>query len=165
MTKTYSGRIAFMLFLLFATLLARAAGPAVHVDPLPPGWKAGQFDTNTLLTGSSSELEAHFELEITSKNTIKGMDLARFAAMEKKREAKDSAAQTDRKETELTPVTLGDHKSLQYEITGTLFGLKLHWRTIFVEVGDSFCNIRCWAPPAHWEAANPQFDMIVKNIK
>lgn len=152
-----------MMFLLSAALLARADGPAVRINPLPDGWKPGIADSDFIQTGSSSALAAHFEMHLTPKPGDK-LDLAQWAAIEKKLDAKDSII-TDRKETALKPATIGDRKVIEYEITGALFGLQLHYRIFYFEVGKTLCNLKCWTTPAHWDAANPQFETLVKNVK
>ena len=71
----------------------------------------------------------------------------------------------NRQETELKEGKIGEQQTVEYEITGELRGLKLHYRVIMVSVGPWFCKLACWTTPSHWKAAQPKFEELVKNLK
>jgi hypothetical protein len=134
------------------------------VDPLPPGWNAGQFDAGDIKTGQNFDLHAHFELHSEPKVGADKDAFTNWSKRAKEREAKNSAM-TNRQETELKASTLSDHDIFEYEITGELFGQPLHYRVFFVPIRGVFCRMLCWTDPKHWDAANPQFEALVANLK
>ena len=134
------------------------------VDPLPPGWKAGQFDVGDVKTGSNSDLDAHFELHSDPGAGSSDGTFADWAKRAKAQQALDSPL-TDRQETDLQAVTLGGHKIFEYEITGKLFGVPLHYRVYLVPIRGLYCTLLCWTNPKSWDAAKLQFDAIEGNLK
>ncbi len=133
---------------------------------LPSGWEAktppksvqvAQFAVN-------SELNAYFELLPEAKADFSdSLDLDAYAKLVKEASTKRSKL-ANRKETELTSGKIGDCKTVEYEVTGEMNGVKLHYRIIMVEFGDWFIKLTCWTTPSHWKAAQPKFEELVGHI-
>lgn len=166
----------FWLVILSALLLAfvsaqttstvaseRSSKPRVE---LPPGWVAKpptikiatQFAQNT-------EFGAFFVLIVeSSEDFADDLQLKDWAKLVKQNAAKN-AALTNRKETEIRSGKVAGRETAEYEFTGVINGVKLHYRSIMVRSGDYFCNVLCWTTPSHWDEAQAKFEEIVGRLK
>ena len=157
--------IAAMLLVPGTVRAADTADPAVvpaTVDPLPAGWKAGQFDSGNIKTGKNSDLNAHFELHSNPKSSLG--NFPDWAKRAKDQEAEDSPI-TNRNESDLKPTKAGDIDALEYEITGELFGQPMHYRVFLAQVRGVYCKMLCWTDAKNWNAAEPKFAQLIANLK
>ena len=147
--------------------LALAADkPVPRVDPLPAGWVAKTPRVrNAVQFAEYPRLVAYFELMEEPRSAFsEKMDLVSYAKLCRQSTARKSKL-TNRTETEVKAGSIGGRPIAEFEVTGELRGIKLHFRYISIQVGDWFCNVSCWTSPSHWEAAQPQFDEVVPNVR
>jgi hypothetical protein len=141
------------------------AAPPVHVE-LPSGWEAKPPVAKTILQYATyPELGAYFQLIAEPKSDFaKKVDLLAWAKMVKENSAKTSTL-AKREETALKQGKIGERATVEYEITGEAKDVKFHFRIIMVEFAGQYCKVVCWTTPSHWEAAQPKFEELVKQLK
>jgi hypothetical protein len=145
---------------------AQADAPPVSVDPLPNDWQALTPTLKMILQfAECPEAGAYFQLEADAKEDLSDtVDLMAWAKLIKEAVSKTTALK-NRRETELKESRIGNQKVVEYEITGELKGVKLHYRIIMLLVGDWYCKLTCWSTPSHWKAAQPKFEELVGKLK
>ncbi len=156
---------------LFLSLLTLAAAPATkpadapaRIDPLPAGWRdrvpaKGSFHQEAVHTGPM------IFVGLAAAPTSDYVDLTAYAGFAK---ANAALAKLEKNLhfTNPKPGTLAGHETLEYETTGeTLSGLKLHGRTVVFRMGDWFYKIVVSTTPSHYQAAQPEVEKLVANLK
>jgi hypothetical protein len=150
--------------------LVNAAGPTtkpalVHLD-FPAGWQEESPRVKHVQQYAVyPELGAYAELIVESKaDFADDVDLMAWAARMKEAAAKKSTL-AHRTETELKAGKIGSQTTVEYEVTGEIKGVKLHYRNILFQVGDHFCRLICWTIPSQWDDAQPKFEELVAAVK
>ena len=167
-----SPAVLAILFCLVVGLLSprlRADEPAtqpqmVHVT-LPDGWVAKRPTVRTAKQFAElPEITAFFELIAESKSDFTDdTDLMAWAKIVKANGAKSSTL-ADRAETDLKNGAIAGRPTVEYEITGSLKAVKLHYRIIMLECAGYYCKLVCWTTPSHWTEAQPKFEELVPNL-
>lgn len=139
----------------------------LHLD-LPRGW----IDSPTLKPKppvlrivENLPLVAYCELVSQSKGDFaEGHTLAEWAKAAKAASGKSSKLQ-NRQETELHPNKVGDRQTLEYEITGQLRNVPIHYRVVNLERNGCFCKLVFWTTESHWQANQGVFDQVVNSLR
>lgn len=139
----------------------------LHLD-LPRGWMDSQTRKPVppvLRIVENRPLFAYCELVAESKGDFaEGHTLADWAKAARANSDKASKLE-NREETELHPNSVGGRHTLEYEITGEVRNVRLHYRIVNVERNGCFCKLVFWTTPSHWEANQSVFDEVVNSLR
>jgi uncharacterized protein (TIGR03067 family) len=137
----------------------------IRVD-LPPGWQSRVPSLRSIVQYAVDLTDAAgFELIVERKSDFaKDVDLMAWAKLVKANTANHSKL-ANRKDTEPRSRKVSGRETVEFEITGETKLVKLHYRIIMLQLGDSFCRLVCWTNPSHWEADQPKFDELVQRLK
>jgi hypothetical protein len=134
----------------------------VVVD-LPTGWHDHKpRDKKMFQLAQYPELDAWFELRGQPSADFTG--LMAWARLVKEHAAKQPKLAI-RSMTDLKERTNAGRATVEYEVTGDIGGVNLHYRVIMLRVGDWFASLCCWTTPSHWEEAQPKFDELVGRVR
>ena len=139
--------------------------PPVRVE-LPPGWRPRTpYSKNIVQQAAYPDLDSYFQFGIERRSDFAdGLGLMGWSKLLERNTGKVSKL-ANRQETELREGMISGRAVVEYESTGDLNGVKLHYRHIMLEAGDYYCKLVCWTVPSHWEEAQSQFDGLVGRVK
>lgn len=141
------------------------AAPPVHVD-LPVGWepKAGDLQ-GALQAACNPRLPGWFELVAVPKSDYTDdVDLQAWAR-DMKENIRGLRRLKNHEETDLQERTIGGRHVMEYEISGELKSVRYRQRVVMLQVGDYFCRVSCWTVRSRWEAAQGDFETLIKDLK
>lgn len=132
---------------------------------LPADWKSEPSGTASIVTQANDpDLGASIILQAFSPVARKkDLDLKAWAEEMKKNHVGEKL--DDRRETELSDVKIRGRKAVQYDVTGSMGGAGMQYRTIFFEHGDCFCSLLCRASKDKWSKAQPRFEEVFAAIE
>jgi hypothetical protein len=111
------------------------------------------------------EIPVYFALIAEPKSDFSNkFDLKAWSTLVKKNTAKKMKLE-NREETELKGKEIYGQKVYNYEITGELKGMKLHYRIIMLQFHNYYCKITCWTTPSHWDEAQKSFGDLIKRLQ
>lgn len=141
------------------------ATPPVKVSPLPDGWVAKTPIVKAAKQyAANAENNIFFELiEEPVSDFSDDLDLTGYGKLIQQTSAAKSKL-GHRVATDLKPSKVGGRDVIEYEVTGELQGLKLHYRFVLVRIGDTYCNLSCWCTPSHWADAQADIESLVGNL-
>jgi len=136
----------------------------VRVD-LPSGWQSKPPPIKSAVQFAVyQDHSIFFELVLEPKMDFSdSVDLMAWGRLVKENSAKESTLE-HRKDTEVRRRTVAGRETVEYEVTGEMKGLKLHFRNIMVQSGDTFCKLVCWSVPSQWDEAQAKFDELVSHL-
>lgn len=132
---------------------------------LPAGWKSEPSNTEfVVVRGTYGDSDASISVQaFPPEAREEGVKFVAWVDEMKKIQVGDKLE--DRRETELTPVKIGRHKGLQYEVTGTSGGVGLTFRVVFFEHSGCYCYVLAWSLSDDWSKAQPRFDEVFNAIE
>ena len=136
----------------------------VRVD-LPAGWQSKPPPIKSAVQFAVyQDHSIFFELVLEPKMDFSdSVDLMAWGRLVKENSAKESSLE-HRKDTEVRRRTVAGRETVEYEVTGETKGLKLHFRNIMIQSGDTFCKLVCWSVPSQWDEAQAKFDELVSHL-
>lgn len=174
--RTPHAIVAVSLCLAFALLAVRAAraddDPAA-TQPMaqvqvewPAGWVAKTPKSKAVLKMAvCPDLDAVIALSTSLRSEFKDdVDLMGWAKLVKRAAAKDGELQ-NRAETDLKRGEIAGRPTVEYEVSGAIRGVKLHYRIIMLEANGWYCKVTGWTSQNGWAAAQKSFEDVVAGVQ
>jgi hypothetical protein len=116
-------------------------------------------------SAENRKMDVCFMLMIEAKEDFpENINLSEWAQLVKKKTAAASKYK-NRKETELVDRSIGDRKTIEYEVTGDTETIRVRARIILLEHDGYYCKLYCWTIPSRWEKAQAEIDNLVLRLK
>ena len=157
--------LTICLALTAASEMTLGAKPTARAD-LPAGWEARPLpDKGTSQFAVNTDQNAYYQLVTEPRDDFgANVDLHEWAKRVKENTAKTSKLE-GRQDTELKARTVEGREVEEYEVTGEFKGIKYHFRSTMLRVGDCYCKMVFWTTPSHWDDAVAKFDELVGRLK
>ena len=59
---------------------------------------------------------------------------------------------------------MNGHSAIQFEITGIVNQLKVHYVHTFIESDTRYNQLMCWTTPSNVESARPEFEALLQSF-
>jgi Trypsin-like peptidase domain len=138
---------------------------ALHLD-LPSGWEEQPSKVAGVIKyARNSDHSAYVDFLADSKADFSDdMDLMTWVKRVKASAARMSKLD-ERDETEIVSRRINDRDVLEFEITGELDRVKLHYRMDALELNGCYCRMVFWTVPSKWDDMQGEFDAVVQSLK